>query len=162
MTTEQENTHSQNLKAAQQSSKNWGVSDTAKNMAETANPVGAVSLLGQVSIFKDLPFVVAFGAAILKDVLDLAVVGSLPGIGTVLSIMAGITIFFMMLLSGNNGKRKAVGGMMKQGLVLVMGTLFEAVGFGLNFFPMQTATVFVIYFMVLSDRKKATMQNFGG
>jgi len=156
---EQESRHKQNLQTAQQGSKNWGVSDTAKNMAESANPIGAISLLGQVSIFNDLPFVVAFGAAILKDVLDLAVIGALPGIGTVLSIMAGITIFFMMLLSGNNGKRKAVGGMMKQGLALVMGTLFEAIGFGLNFFPMQTATVFVIYFMVLSDRKKAAYEN---
>ena len=168
---EQEEQHKQNLQTAQQSSKNWGVSDTAKNITEAANPIGAISLLSQANIFSDMPFVVAFGAALLKDVLDFGMIASLPGLSAVFSFMCGILIFFMILLTGNNSKRKSakgmVGvkgapGMLKPFLALIFGTMIEAFGFGLNFFPFEFFTVFVIYFMILSDRKKATMQDFEG
>jgi hypothetical protein len=145
-----------NLSEARQNSPS-GIVDKAKKIAEIAkNPVG---LLSQVSIFNDIPYIVAFGMAILKDILDLAVIGALPGIGTVLTIIASITIFFMMLLSGSGSSKKMAGGMIKKGLVLAGGTIFEMVGFGLNFFPMETATVLLVYLMELADRKKAAAGN---
>lgn len=159
MATEQD--HKQNLQSARQNNPGADMADTAKTLAEASTPAGAFSLWSQVSIFEDIPYVIAFGAAILKDALDLAFIGSLPGIGTVITICASILIFFMMLLSGAGQKKKMAKGMIKKGLTLIGGTIAEMIGFGLNFFPIETATVLLVYLMELADRKKAASENPG-
>lgn len=156
-----ERDHKQNLQSARHNNPGADLADTAKTLASAATPAGYFALLSQVSIFNDMPYIIAFGAAILKDALDLAFIGSLPGIGTVLTICASILIFFMMLLSGSGKKKKMAQGMIKKGLALLGGTIFEMIGFGLNFFPMQTATVLLVYLMELADRKKAAEENPG-
>lgn len=126
--------------------------DTAKNLAKATTPVGFFSLLKNASLLKDLPFVVAFLAAGLKDLLDFTLIGSLPGIGTVLTIMCSICIGMMMLLAGMGGKGKVVKGVLQRMGMLGAGTIAEFIP-GLNFFPVETVTVFVIYVMTLAGRE---------
>jgi hypothetical protein len=106
-----------------------------------------------------MPYIIALIAALLKDALDLAFIGSLPGIGTVITICCSILIFFMMLLSGSGQRRKMARGMIKKGLLLLGGTIVEMIGFGINFFPIETFTVALVYLMELSERKKAAQEN---
>lgn len=126
---------------------------TAKTMAAAATPWGAMALAKKVDFSKDVFFVPAFVAAVLKDVLDFALIGSLPAIGTVITVCISIFIWFMMLLAGASSKGKIVRGMMKRSMVLIGGTMTEFL-FGLNFLPLETITVAIIYLMVLSERKK--------
>jgi hypothetical protein len=128
--------------------------NTAKTFSDAANPIGAISLSTQIK-GSDWPYGIAFGAALLKDILDFGFIGSLPGIGTAISFLAGITIFFMMLLAGSGQQGKMVKGMIKKSLVLAGGTLVEAIGFGLNFLPIETLTVIIILIMALGERKRA-------
>jgi len=83
--------------------------------------------------------------ALLKDILDLAGIGSLPGIGTIVTLC--FTFFIWMLLtlfdhSGGKSSKKAA-----RGLVLVSIGLVEGIGFGLNFLPIETITVVLLYIM---------------
>ena len=129
------------------------MADTAKTMAKAATPMGAMSLVKQVDLAKDLAYIPAFFAAVLKDLLDPIGIGSLPAIGTVVTICISIFIGFMMLLAGAHGKGKFVKGMMKRFLVLVGGTGTEML-FGINIVPIETFTVVIIYIMVLAERKQ--------
>jgi hypothetical protein len=126
---------------------------TATTMAKAATPVGAATLLKYVNLANDLAFIPAIFAAVIKDILDFIGVGSLPAIGTVITICISIFIGFMMLLAGARGKNGIAKGMMKRLMVLGGGTMAEML-FGLNFFPIETAVVILIYFMVLAERKQ--------
>lgn len=114
----------------------------------------ALSLPRYIEWGNDWPFVAALLAGILKDLLDFIGIGSLPAIGTVVSICISIFIGFMMLLAGSSGKRKMVKGAMKRFMVLIGGTVAELL-FGLNFLPIETIMVIAIYIMVLVERKQA-------
>jgi hypothetical protein len=129
------------------------MAETAKTMAKAATPMGAFALLRYVDLSKDLAYIPAFGAAIFKDLLDPTGIGSLPAIGTVITINVSIFIFLMMLLAGANGKNKIAKGMVKRSLVLIGGTGAEML-FGLNFVPIETGAVVVIYIMALAERKQ--------
>jgi hypothetical protein len=126
---------------------------TAKSMAKAVTPWGAMALAKKIDFSKDMFFVPAFIAAVFKDILDFAFIGSLPAIGTVITLCISIFIWFMMLLAGASGKGKVVKGMIKRSMVLIGGTMAEFL-FGLNFLPIETITVGIIYFMILSERKK--------
>lgn len=123
-----------------------------KNMAELATPMGAFSLLKQVNLLGDMPFVAALGAAILKDILDLAF--NIFLIGALFSILCSIFIFMMIYLAGAGGKRNEAGGLMRKGLAIVAGGLTDAFP-GLGFLPIETLTVGIIYAMVLAERRAA-------
>lgn len=120
-----------------------------------ANPF---SLAKQVRLFADIPYVIAIGAAILKDVLDYAFIGSLPAIGTVLTLLISILIGLMMLLAGSFDTYRVTKRVAKRILlrymILTGGTLSEFL-FGLNFFPIETLCVIIIYLIVLADRARA-------
>ncbi|EKD58867.1 MAG: hypothetical protein ACD_56C00037G0012 [uncultured bacterium] len=124
----------------------------ATDAAKMATPMGAMSLLKQINPIGDMPFVAAIGASMLKDLSDLVFIGSLPGVGTVITIMCSIFIFMMMLLVGGGGKKKVANGLVKKGGIILAGTL---AGFmpGINFIPEATATALVVYFTTLSERK---------
>lgn len=128
--------------------------NNAKNMAAVATPAGAFSLLKQINLLSDMPYVAAIGAAILKDLLDLVFIGSLPGVGTAITICCSIFIFMMMILVGGRGKKGVASGIAKRAGVLLGGTLVEFMP-GIDFFPVETATVLIIYVMTLSERKNA-------
>ena len=91
----------------------------------------------------------------LKDLLDLSFVGSLPVIGTVITFCVSIAIAFILMFDSNYGlQRKVARRLTKRFLVLIAGTMIEGFLFGLNFFPFEMFTVFIIYWMALADRKK--------
>jgi hypothetical protein len=97
---------------------------------------------------------IAFSLAALKDLLDLAFIGSFPAIGTVITFCVSIAIGFVLLFDGiSSSQRKIARRMTRRYLVLIAGTISEAFLFGLNFFPFEIATVAIIYWMSLADRK---------
>lgn len=140
-----------------------GVASAAKNIAEVATPMGAFSLLGQINFIGDMPYVAALGAAMFKDLLDLTFLGSLPGVGTVLTICCSIFIGMMLYLSEVDGKTKKKARRIvkiiksrtgKKIAIIIGGTILESV-LGINFFPVESAIVIVIYALTLLDRKNA-------
>jgi hypothetical protein len=107
----------------------------------------------------DWPYVAALFVALLKDILDFVGVGSLPAIGTVVTIICSIFIFFMMLLvPGSQGKRKMAVAFLKSPIgryvLLLLGSIVEMI-FGIDFLPVETAVVLVAYWMLLSERKES-------
>lgn len=126
----------------------------AKSLSSVATPLAVASLLKYVDWFKDWLYMIALMFAIAKDLIDFVGVGSLPALGTVISICCSIMIFLLMLLAGSSGKARFAKKYMNKFIVLIAGTLAEAVLFGLNFLPIETATVIVIYIMVLVERKQ--------
>ncbi len=144
---------SQRLNNARQKNNVSKSLNDAKELAKNATPMGAISLLGHIHFLGDMPYVAALGAAILKDILDLVFVGSLPGLGTVITILCSVFIAMMMMLVGSGGKRKAVSGMLKKFGTLLAGTLAEGVIPGINFLPMESIMVASVYVMTLTERK---------
>lgn len=132
---------------------------TAKNLAETATPVGAASLLKQINLLTDMPYVAAFGAALLKDLLDLVLAETII-LPIIFSMMCGIFILMMLQLAGSDsGKTKrarrfAKSPMGKRILAIIAGTIAEMIP-GLDFVPIESALVVFIYVLALIDRKKA-------
>jgi hypothetical protein len=125
---------------------------TAKNIAKAVTPMGFLSLLTKVSIFKDIPLACAFGFAILKDILDLAL-GFTVILPAILSILCSIFIFMMMLLSGGINKTKMARNILK-GSVLIGGSIIDSLP-GIDFFPFETITVLIVYLLILSERASA-------
>jgi hypothetical protein len=113
-----------------------------------------VSLVKYLNPFIDWLYGIALAAALLKDIMDLVGIGSLPGIGTVITLMATITIWAVMIITGSAfkaiKKRRLV---MRYG-VLVAGTLIEMV-FGIDFLPIETFMVIYIFVSALEDRRDA-------
>lgn len=96
-----------------------------------------------------------FTVALFKDMLDLALVGSLPGIGAVVTLCFSGLIFLMLLLVRTNKKLIDSRFLIKRGVVLLLGSLTEGFIFGLNFLPIMTITIAIIYMMDrhLSDKQ---------
>ena len=94
--------------------------------------------------------------ALLKDLLDFTGVGSFPGIGTVVTICFSFLIWMLMTLFDRSGGKNST--KMARGLVLMFFSLVEAVGFGLNFLPLETFTVVILYMMARSAWKKEQKQ----
>lgn len=126
-------------------------SDLAKNVS---NPFSGLSLLKQIDMFNDMPYFSALGAALIKDISDFIGIGSLPGIGTVITICCSIFIGMMMFLGGAGEKRKIAKGWIKKFLTLVGGTIVEILP-GIDFLPVETMTAGLVYIWVLSDRKSS-------
>jgi hypothetical protein len=142
--------HEERLNNAREGSVS-GAMNKVRDIASLATPMGAFSVLKQIKFLADLPYAAALGAAILKDLLDLVFIGSLPGVGTVITILCSIFIFMMMLLVGSGNKKKAVSGMFKKGGLILGGTLVEFLP-GLDFLPIETLTVAGIYYLTLVER----------
>jgi hypothetical protein len=82
-----------------------------------------------------------FLVALLKDILDFTLIGSLPGLGSVVTFCFSILIFLLMMMSGSKSKYSLT----KKGITLMIGTVAEGFLFGLNFLPIETITVLFIY-----------------
>lgn len=91
--------------------------------------------------------------ALLKDLLDFVGVGSLPGVGTVVTICFTFLIWILLTIFDHSGGKKDT--KLARGFVVLIFGLVEAIGFGLNFFPIETAMVIVVYFMARRAWKKA-------
>jgi hypothetical protein len=69
-------------------------------------------------------------------------------------MLCSIFIGMMILLSGNSGKNKKSKTVFKKILMLGGGTLIEFIP-GIDFFPVESATVLMLYVSVLSERANA-------
>lgn len=111
-----------------------------------------VSLAKYFNPFVDWLYGIALSAALLKDILDFVGIGSLPAIGTVITLMASITIWAVMIITGSAFKAiKKRRFIMRYG-VLAAGTLIEMV-FGIDFLPIETFMVIYIFVSALEDRR---------
>lgn len=88
-----------------------------------------------------------FAAALLKDLLDLGMIGSLPGIGTIITLCFSILIFLLIHLSRTESRLMGSRFILRAGLTMIFGTVVEGFAFGLNFVPIETMCVFLIYIM---------------
>ena len=127
----------------------------AKNLAKNATPWGMLSLLGEFKLFSDWMYGLALFAAMFKDILDLIeATGVLYVVVIVATFCVSIFIAMMMLLgSASTGHGRKQQKMIRSYLILLGGTTVEIV-FGLNFLPVETLTVLIIYALLLSDRKQ--------
>lgn len=100
--------------------------------------------------------------ALLKDLLDLAI-GPLLGIVTVVSICLTGLIWLLLLVfdrSGGSANRRAMRQLLR-GLILIGVMIIEGIAVGLNYLPIETMTVILLYQMARrawqKDRREATM-----
>lgn len=93
--------------------------------------------------------------ALFKDLLDLILVGSLPGIGTVITICLSFLIWILLAVFDRSSSGTRGNMQMTRGLVVIFFGLVEAVGFGLNFLPIETLMVFFLYILARNAWKKA-------
>lgn len=104
----------------------------------------------------DIILIFPLALAILKDIADILIVGSIWGLGTAISICCSIMIGLYMWLIGMGGARKKAKGLfsgqMQRLLVLSAGTTFEAFFMGFNWLPAQIATFLIMYIMILYER----------
>lgn len=133
----------------------------AGDIAKEAGISNPASLIGFI-LPNDLFFFFAIMIALFKDISDFFLIGSIPLIGTIVTILASITLFFAMLISGasfknfknkKDNKKLAIKVGKKWG-TLAAGTIFEML-FGLNFIPIETISALLIYFFILQERKIA-------
>ena len=102
------------------------------------------------------PSVMLYGglalAGLLKDLLDFAGIGMIPGLSLILAACLNSFIFLMLLVfdrSGGRQNRKVM-----QGLIIIFLVLIEGVAFGLNFLPIQSLTMVGLYAMAKRAWKK--------
>ena len=93
--------------------------------------------------------------ALFKDLLDFVGIGSLPAIGTVITICLTFLIWILLAVFDNSSKNTRYNIKLIRGLVVIAFGLVEAIGFGLNFLPIETVMVFVLYQLAKRAWKKA-------
>jgi len=81
-----------------------------------------------------------------KDFLDLALLGSLPGIGTVITICCNLLIFFLFLIGDDLTVRSKIAFLFRAGGALIAATGIEGFLFGLNLLPVGLGIILGIYF----------------
>lgn len=99
--------------------------------------------------------------ALLKDLLDIAF-GFLPGLGTAVSLMFGIgfSIIFFLLLSifdrsgAGSRKNRAVANHLVRRFMVLIGTLLVDVLPLLNFLPVTTLSIMLLYWLAKREWKK--------
>ena len=129
----------------------------AKDVAALATQLGSLSLLKQINFIGDMPYVAAIGAALLKDIIDLVAAETII-LSVVFSVLCSIFIFMMMLLVGGNGKKKKVSKFFSKIGILGLGGIADSLP-GIDFLPIETITVVVIYVMELVERKMSESEN---
>jgi len=127
------------------------VAKKAKDLAMAPTEIQAMDVL---------IYGLAMSLALFKDILDFAFIGSLPAIGTVVTFCVSMAIGSILFFGGiSASRRKVARKMTRRFLILIAGTLAEGVFFGLNFLPVETLTVLIIYWMELTDRKADNRAN---
>jgi|GEM_PF-7105930 hypothetical protein len=97
-----------------------------------------------------LVYIGALAVAIFKDMLDLIGVGSLPALGTIVTIFCTALIWIIISFDdvGNAGNMK-----MMRGIVLVVVGILEGILFGLNLMPIESLTVMGLYVIAKNQSK---------
>lgn len=128
----------------------------AKNLAKDfSTHWGIFSLATKISL-ADWMYFAALLAAIFKDIVDLIEAAGVTYIVVfVVTLCISAFIAMMMFLgSFSSGKSRTQYKIIRGWLILLGGTGAEMI-FGLNFMPIETFTVILIWGMVLSERKQA-------
>ncbi len=97
--------------------------------------------------------------ALFKDTLDLIFIGSLPGIGTILTLCLSFLIWLLLYIFDRSGGSQNM--QTTRGLVVIFFGIVEAIGFGLNFLPIETVMVFMLYFLAKKAWKQAKKEAEG-
>ncbi|MDP2837686.1 MAG: hypothetical protein Q8O53_00205 [Candidatus Moranbacteria bacterium] len=97
--------------------------------------------------------------ALFKDLLDFTGVGSLPGIGTVVTLCVSFLIWILLTIFDRSGVKTNTK-ITRSLLILILG-LVEAIGFGLNFLLIETFTVILLYVMAQKAWKKEEKKSQG-
>jgi hypothetical protein len=108
--------------------------------------------------FLDWTYGIALTAALFKDISDLTGLGSLPIIGTLITIIVWFVIWFIMFITRAGMKRMMVKFIVRKLGVLFGGTFIEFIPI-LNFFPTETLIVVVVFYLLLRERKEADLQD---
>jgi hypothetical protein len=120
-----------------------------------------VSLIKYFDPFMDWMYGIALCLAILKDVSDFVGLGSLPLIGTLITFCVSFTIGLIMFITGSGGKSKSAKriakALIKRYGTLAAGTAVEMF-FGLNFFPIETFMVIIVFYLTLQERMLAAKE----
>jgi preprotein translocase subunit YajC len=119
-------------------------------------PGQALALMAYINPFIDWLFGIALILAILKDILDFVGIGSLPGIGTVVTLTVSAIIGAVMFIAGSSAQSKRAKSYRKL-LTLAAGTTVEMV-FGVDFLPIETIMVIFIFQWTLEDRQAAAKE----
>lgn len=93
--------------------------------------------------------------ALLKDLLDFAGIGSLPGIGFVVTACFTFLIWMLLTLFDRSSQGAKSNIQLTRGLVTIGFGLVEMVAFGLNFLPIETVMVIVLYQLARKAYKRA-------
>lgn len=93
--------------------------------------------------------------ALFKDLLDLVGIGSLPAIGTVITVCLTFLIWILLLLFDKSGGGKKVNRAMARGILMILIGMVEGLFFGLNLLPIETTMVIVLYILAHRAYKKA-------
>lgn len=100
----------------------------------------------------DWPYFLAWILALVKDLLDFVGVGSLPAIGTAITICVSIAAYLLSLLV-DTGRAKVVSKGFTRAVILLSGTTVELF-FVVNFIPWETLAVSMMYLLTLQERKE--------
>jgi hypothetical protein len=142
-------------KAREEGTNRRGSFSEVKNAMKSAKKIAvgsrvAFSMVKEINFLLDMPFFAAFGAALLKDLFDLVDFATVI-LPFLFSMLCGIFIFMMLLLAGSAGKRNAAKKILNKVLIVLGGSIADGIP-GLDLFPIETATVFIIYLMALRER----------
>jgi hypothetical protein len=128
------------------------------NTQKIKDSLSAVSLIKYFDPFMDWLFGIALCLALFKDISDFVGLGSLPVIGTLVTFGVSFIIGMIMFITGSGGKVKSTKRIIKS-LAKRYGTLVAGTGvemfFGLNFFPIETLVVAVVFYLTLRERMLA-------
>ena len=124
--------------------------DMTKNISKAAIAKGFFPLLKEVDLSNDMPFVAALLGALGKDVSDFVFAETVI-LSMLTSILCSIFIFMMLILAGSGRRNKSARGFAKKALILIGGGAADSLP-GVDFLPIETITVGMIYMMVLAER----------
>lgn len=159
MPTEEEQEKAQQLKEIRRNLPKNNLEKIRSTVSKAKNVPNIASLITHIDPFTDWLFGIALSLALLKDILDLVGIGSLPAIGTVVTFIVSLSIGFIMLITGSRSKSKMMRSLIKSGAkkygVLVFGSIIEMI-FGIDFLPIETTVVIIVFILTLQDRREAS------
>lgn len=125
---------------------------------KTISALKTVSLIKYFDPFMDWLYGIALALAIIKDILDYAGIGSLPAIGTIVTFIVSFTIGMIMFITGSAKRKRETTSLLKSRYgSLVAGTIVEMI-FGINFLPIETLLVIVVFYLTLDERREADIE----
>ncbi len=125
-----------------------------KNAVKAVKDIAsAASLWKYVNPITDMPIAVAFCGALLKDLLDMVTFETVI-LPMILGALCTILILMMLFLAGAGGKRKGANKIILRILLIIGGGVVDAVP-GIDFLPVETATVATVYYTMLVERRDA-------